>query len=110
MKTVLILSLFLTMSANAKQQIDFEKLANAIKIHENSIKFQYGAEHRINGKLVGYSGPRARAICISICRKAFARWDGRGDYFQSLNKIYAQDSRWFLSVEKLYNQQNKTNK
>ena len=87
---------------------DYSQLANAIYKHENSIKFPYGCEHRVNGKLVGYPEPVARAICINLCRNAYSNWDGKGDYFQSLNKIYAQDSRWFLSVEKLYNQQNKT--
>jgi hypothetical protein len=89
---------------------DYDKLANAIFNHENSIKFPYGCEHRVNGKLVGYPEPAARAICIKLCRNAYSHWDGKGDYFQSLNKIYAQDSRWFLSVEKIYNQQNKTTK
>lgn len=87
---------------------DYNQLANAIYKHENSIKFPYGCEHRVNGKLVGYPEPTARAICISICRKAFARWDGKGDYFQSLNKIYAADTNfWWRDVENKYNKQTK---
>ena len=88
---------------------NYDKLADAIFKHENSIKFPYGAEHRVDGKLVGYAEPKARAICISLCRKAFEHWDGKGDYFQSLNKVYAKDGRWYLDVERIYGQQT-TNK
>jgi len=87
---------------------DYDKLADAIKQHENSIKFPYGCEHQVNGKLAGYPEPVARAKCVALCQKVYSHWDGKGDYFQSLNKIYAKDSRWYLDVEKLYNQQNKT--
>jgi hypothetical protein len=110
MKFIFLTLIFLATSAAAKQKIDFEKLADAIKQHENSIKFPYGAEHRINGKLVGYPEPKARAICISICRKAFRNWNGKGDYFQCLNKIYAADCRWHIDVENKYNKLTKKEK
>lgn len=86
---------------------DYDKLANAIFKHENSIKFPYGAEHRVNGKLVGYSPSVARSICKKLCQKAYKNWDGKGDYFQALNKIYAADTNWWRDVENKYNQQKK---
>lgn len=102
---IIIAILLLAGSISAKPIIDFEQAATAIYRHENSTKFPYGAEHRVNGRLQGYPPAQARQICIRLCRKAYENWDGRGNYFQALNKIYAADSRWYRSVEKIYNQQ-----
>ena len=87
---------------------DYDKLANAIYAHENSTKFPYGCEHRVNGKLQGYPEAQARQICIRLCKKTFADWNGQGDYFQRLNKIYAADTNfWWRDVETKYNKQTK---
>lgn len=82
--------------------IDFEHLADCIKVHENSVKYPYGCEHRVNGVLQGYPETIARAKCISLCKREYLKWDGQGDYFQFLNKVYAADSHWWVDVEKLY--------
>jgi len=89
---------------------DYDKLANAIKQHENSIKFPYGVERIVNGKPHGFPGNIARQKCIALCQKVYSNWNGKGDYFQCLNKIYARDSRWYISVESIYNHQNKITK
>jgi len=87
--------------------MDFNKLADVIKVHENSIKFPYGCEHRVNGVLQGYPEPIARAKCIALCQKVFRNWNGQGDYFQVLNKSYAKDLTWWKDVENKYNKQTK---
>jgi len=94
-------------SAQIKPIINYERLADAIRIHENSRKFEYGCEHRVSGKLIGYPESTARAICIKLCRNTYSHWDGKGDYFQSLNKIYAADTNWWRDVENKYNKQTK---
>ena len=109
MKPIIIAIMFLACSASAKQQINFERLADVIKIHENSIKFPYGCHRKINGKFVGYPEPIARQKCINLCKKVYSNLDGTGNYFQRLNKIYAEDKQWWKSVEKKYNK-NKTTK
>ena len=87
--------------------INFNLLADVIKVHENSVKFPYGCEHRVNGHLVGYPEPIARAKCIALCKSVYAHWNGQGDYFKQLNKIYAADTNWWRDVETKYNKQNK---
>lgn len=106
MKPLLLLITF-AISVASKPVIDFEILANAIKIHENSKHYPYGVEHRNHGQLVGYPEAIARRICIAMCQKEFEAWNGHGDFFKALNKVYAQDYRWYLGVEKLYYRQTK---
>ena len=86
-----------------KPSIDFECLANAIDRHENSRKFRYGCEYRGNdGKLHGYPESVARRKCIALCKEVYAKWGGKGNYFQLLNKTYAQDVYWYKDVEDKY--------
>ena len=87
--------------------INFNLLADVIKIHENSVKYPYGVEHRVAGHLAGYPEPIARQKCIALCQRVYAKWDGRGDYFQFLNRVYAADPNWWRDVESKYNKQNK---
>lgn len=86
-------------------QIQFGVLADCIKRHENSVKFPYGCEHRVAGKLQGWPEPEARGICIRICQRTFDKWKAggmRGDYFTALNKVYAADLKWYCDVETKY--------
>jgi hypothetical protein len=83
---------------------DFEILANAIKRHENSIRFPYGVHKFINGKFIGFSESESRARCIAICKERYAAWDGTGSYFAFLGKRYAEDKAWHISVERIYKQ------
>ena len=80
-------------------------LADCIKKHENSAKYPYGCHHMVSGHLKGWPEPEARGICIRLCQKVYAKWQAegsRGDFFDSLNKVYAQDQKWHLDVEKKY--------
>lgn len=84
---------------------DFERLADVIKIHENSRKFPYGCEHRVQGRLAGYPEPVARQKCLTLCRRVYGRWQAAGapgDYFQFLNHTYAADPNWWRDVEQKY--------
>lgn len=82
---------------------DYDKLADAIFKHENSTHFPYGVETLVHGKPHGYPAPVARQKCIALCQKVYSHWNGAGDYFQSLNKIYAADRSWWRDVENKYN-------
>jgi len=104
MKKLLIATILFAAIHVTAAPIDFEHLADCIKVHENSLKYPYGCEYRVNGVIHGWPDAIARQKCIALCKKEYAKWDGSGDYFQFLNKVYAKDSRWFLDVEKLYNQ------
>lgn len=102
MKILALLLLSATLAVAAPP--NYERLANCIYIHEGGLKtrFPYGCEHRVNGKLEGFPEPIARARCIALCKKVFAAWNGKGDYFQVLNKTYALDPIWYKDVEKKY--------
>lgn len=84
--------------------INFEVLADSIKRHENGgVKFPYGVERRVNGRLAGYPEPIARQKCIKICREQYALWlKVGGDYFRVLGKRYAQDPNWANGVRRIY--------
>ena len=86
----------------AKPTINFDRLADAILVHENSIRFPYGCEHRVHGVLCGYAPSVARIHCLALCRRVYTRWDGSGDFFLVLNRSYALDKNWWRDVEKIY--------
>ena len=103
MKRLLLLAF--TSATLAAPGMDFEHLADVIKVHENSRKFPYGCEHRVNGRLAGYPEAVARQKCINLCQRIWQRWQAAGapgDYFQELNHTYAADPKWWRSVEKKY--------
>ena len=99
-----------TETANKVTKMDtvtVNRIADAIFLHENSKKFPYGCEHRVNGHLVGYSEPIARQKCIALCERVYSTWHRQGDYFRALNKIYAADPNWWRDVESKYNKTTK---
>lgn len=104
---LIFLVFLISLTANSKQTIDYEKLADAIRIHENSKHFPYGIEVHVSGKLSGLEPAKARQVCIGICRRSYQSWNGQGDFFQTLNQVYAKDKLWHLDVEKIYNQKTK---
>ena len=86
--------------------IDFNHLAQCIKVHENSIHFPYGCEHRVNGKLEGYPEQIAMRKCIELCSRTYTKWinsGAKGDYFKYLNNVYAKDPFWYKDIENKYN-------
>ena len=92
-------------SAAGRDDFDWPALADAIRVHENSVHFPYGAERRINGRPVGFPEPAARRICLRICTETYAQWvaGGRkGDYFVALNGHYAADTNWCRDVKRIY--------
>jgi len=87
--------------------IDYDRLADVIKRHENSIRYPYGCHYRssVDHKLHGYTEPVARAMCVKLCHRAYDKWvklGMKGDYFLVLNTSYAEDTKWHEDVEKLY--------
>ena len=93
-------------SAAGRDDFDWPALADAIRVHENSVHFPYGAERRINGRPVGFPEPAARRICLRICTETYAQWvtaGRKGDYFVALNGHYAADTNWWRDTKRIYN-------
>jgi len=97
--------LIAAISVTAQTNFDWPVLCEAIRVHEHSVRFPYGCEHRVHGRLVGFPAPVARERCLALCERAWSSWTAggrRGPYLAALNRVYAADTNWWVDVQKIY--------
>lgn len=70
---------------------DYNKLADAIRLAENSRKFEYGISYVTNGVRKGYPEPVARHIALGTLTNCHTKWIASGmtnSYLQFTSKVY----------------------
>lgn len=109
MKTIL----FLLASVLVASAVDVERLADAIKRQENSLKYPYGIKSiPIKGNTRAEREAYARKICVNTIRNNHRRWrsaGSRGNYIDFLADRYCPaaddpqgNANWKRNVKQFY--------
>lgn len=102
-----ILAVFAAITAYAGEP-NYEKLADAVKKVEHSVKYPYGVKSiNTHGDEVA-----ARRICINTCRNNYKRWvkaGSNGAYLDFLANVYCPvkadptgNKNWKVNIRKFY--------